>query len=96
MSKKLQVRLEKYLESKGAEKAQQKAQYGYTHILKTKIGMLWLKVDTEGSLVSIFGNFLNNPEEAKKLVGHWKYNLHVSKKDPNIEQCIDYHLSKVL
>lgn len=53
---------------------------GYTHVLKTKIGNLYIIPEYDGELVSMSCNFYDNPIQAKELVGHWKYNKYLSKK----------------
>jgi len=88
---------DKAFRSAGVEKLNE-PYHGYTHVLETKIGKLYIKPDHEGSVSSIYGNFYDNPNEAKELVGHWKYNLHVMKKGTDaeeFEQLITDHFKKV-
>jgi hypothetical protein len=80
MSKLLDKKYTKLIESLGAKKLE-KPQSGYTHVFPHKVGKLFLRVDTEGSILSLFGNFLEDVENAKTQLGHWKYNLHISKNN---------------
>lgn len=92
MSKQLQKELEKFIEQLGATKNQET---GYTHVIESRIGPLYLRVDTEGSIVSIFGNFLDCADRARQEFGHWKYNFHLFKTEKNIKDSIKYHIEKV-
>jgi len=46
-------------------------------IVKTNIGNLYLIVsENNEDSFSVFGNFLNEPQKAKFIFGHWKQNIH--------------------
>jgi len=89
----------KYLESIGAKAIDKEdMQRSYTHAYECAIGTLFLRVDTEGTIFTLFGNFLNDIEKAKKEIGHWKHNLHMSKKCLKLvgyKNAIDEHLEIV-
>lgn len=90
----MQKKLEKYIESLGAIPVDH---WSYTHQIKTRIGMLYLKVDTEGKTFALFGNFIDNTEAARIQLGHWKYNLHLWRSDLNTtKEAIKLHLNYVV
>jgi hypothetical protein len=68
------------LENMGAIKIEKNLR-SYDHAIYTYIGFLFFRIDTDGPVLSFFGNYLNNADEAKKELGHWKYNLHTDKKN---------------
>jgi len=101
MSKVLDKKYRKLIESYGAKPINPNYGFwrGYTHVIETKAGNLYLKVDTTIHLLSIFGNFLEDKdlESAKELVGHWKYNLHWSRKDESsFPDVVEMYFDKVL
>jgi len=86
-----------FLVELGAKKLEHKHYRFFTHVLKTYIGDLYLKIDTDGPVLSLIGNFLNDIQEAKKHLGHWKYNLHEMKKgNTTFEMSIKRHLEAVI
>lgn len=52
----------------------------YTHAIETFIGPMYCSVDCEGEILSLFCNFLDNSAEAKRVLGHWKQNIHERKE----------------
>jgi len=60
----------------GAEKTE--LSLSYNLVINTRIGKLFLRVDSGPYTYALFGNFIENVEEAKREFMHWKYNTHVS------------------
>ena len=89
----------KHLEKVGAVAlSEENVRRSYTHSYECSIGTLFLRVDTEGTIFSLFGNFLNDTKKAKEEIGHWKHNLHMSKKCLKLvgyKNAIDEHLEIV-
>lgn len=59
----------------GAQKVEHSLSYNLA--INTRIGKLFLRVDAGPYTYALFGNFLENVDEAKKEFGHWKYNSHI-------------------
>lgn len=96
MSQKANKEFTAYIEELGAKPLKKENGRSYTHTLNTDVGLLYLYVDTEGPVNTLFGNFLDDVQEAKNKLGHWKYNLHKDKKaDGCFKESIKAHLSYV-
>lgn len=95
MSQKANKEFTAYIEELGCESIKEEKR-SYTHTFKTYIGTMYLRVDTEGPVNTLFCNFLDNVKEAKKELGHWKYNLHTDKKSEIcFKKRIELHLNYV-
>jgi len=76
----------------GAEKI--KLSLSYNLVINTRIGKLFLRVDSGPYDYTLFGNFLENADEAKKEFGHWKYNTHIgSEHQP--EEAVEFIRQKI-
>lgn len=67
----------------------------YNLVIQTRIGKLFLRVDGGPYAYSVFGNFLENTEEAKKEFGHWKYNTYVGDENTP-EEAVEIVRGKIL
>lgn len=67
----------------------------YNLVIQTRIGKLFLRVDGGPYAYSVFGNFLENTEEAKKEFGHWKYNTYVGDEN-TLEEAVEIVRGKIL
>lgn len=52
-------------------------------------GKLYLSISDSFLTYTLFGNFLDDPETAKELFGHWKHNVHQS-ADADIDEVLDF------
>jgi hypothetical protein len=52
---------------------------GYTHVIDTYIGKLYLLVSITKDSRTLYGNFLDNPIEAREELGTHKHNLHTGR-----------------
>ncbi len=95
MSKKANKEFTAYIEKLGCEPIKEERRL-YTHTLKTRIGLLYLRVDTEGTINTLFGNFIDDVQKAKEVLGHWKYNLHKHKKAGSFQESVKTHLDYVM
>lgn len=66
----------------------------YNLAINTRIGKLFLRVDAGPYTYTLFGNFLENVDEAKKEFGHWKYNTHIG-NEHQPEEAVNFIRQKI-
>lgn len=69
---------------------------GYNLVVETKIGPLYLRVDDNSILFSVYGNFIGNEKEAADRFGHWKQNVHCSDGVSDALAEVKYFYSKII
>lgn len=78
------------LKELGAVDSPKPNSYSYNLMIDSRIGKLYLRVDEDNTCCySVFGNFLENTQEAKAEFGHWKYNFHGGSYEDTVDEIVD-------
>lgn len=68
---------------------------GYEFAIDTAhCGKLYLGISDSVYTYTVYGNFLDDPETAKEMFGHWKYNIH-QLIDEDIDEALEYVKDKL-